>query len=246
MVTGDVNDEDDASLYARDPSRQSLTVVGRGPRLVLPPVAIVWRCPLSVEQYVAAGKGIEVPRPDCPDCAAPMRFRSGYWRDVRSGGGTGRPMWIRRAQCVPCHRSHSLVPSFLFERRLDAVEDIGAVVEAVTEGHSAVRSVADRLDVPYTTARDWVRRFSARASMLAAGFAALAVVVGAEGGIAALAVSWEQRTVQALRLVFEAVGPSSLSLWAVASVITGGKLLASTTDPPWTVLGDRRLMPPVP
>lgn len=233
------------SLHARGPSRQSLTVVGRGPRLVLPPVAIVWRCPLSVEEYVAAGKEVHVPRPACPDCQAPMEFRSGYRRDVRARGGTGRPVWIRRAQCPRCHRSHALVPSFLFERRLDAVEDIGGVVETVTEG-GGVALVAESRGLPYTTARDWVRRSSARASMLAAGFVALAVEVGAEAGVAALAVEPGRRAVQALRLVGEALWASSLSSWALASVITGGKLLASATDPPWTLPGSRRFMPPAP
>ncbi len=232
------------SLYARDPSRQSVTVGGRGPRLVLPPVAIVWRCPLSVEEYVAAGKEIEICRPECPDCATPMKFRSGYWRDVRARGGMGRPVWIRRAQCMR-HRSHALVPSFLFERRLDVVADIGGVVETVTEG-AVVARVASARGLPYTTARDWVRRFSARAPMVAAGLVALAVEVGAEAGIAALAVEANRRAVQALRLLGEVLGASSLSLWALASVITGGKLLASATDPPWTVLGGRRFMPPVP
>jgi hypothetical protein len=91
-----------------------------------------------------------------------------------------------------------------------------------------------------------MRRFSARASMLAAGFAALAVEVGAEAGLGALAVGAQRRAVQALRLAWEVLGPSAWSLWALGSVVTGGKLLDSATDPPWTVLGSRRLMPPVP
>jgi hypothetical protein len=175
-----------------------------------------------------------------------MQFRSGYWRDVRAGGGTGRPVWIRRAQCVPCRRSQALLPSFLFGGRLDAVEVIGAVVEAVTDGVAVVGRVAKRLDLPYTTVRDWLRRFSARAPMLAAGFVALAVEVGAEADIAGLAMDARRRALGALRLVGEALAASSGSLWALASLVTGGKLLAAATDPPWTVLGSRRFMPPVP
>lgn len=213
---------------------------------MLPPVAMVWRCQLSVEEYVAAGKEIEVPRPSCPGCEMVMQFRSGYWRDVRAGGGTGQPVWIRRAQCRSCRRSHALLPSFLFGGRLDAVEVIGSVVEAVTDGVGVVGREAKALGLPYTTARDWLRRFSARAPMLAAGFVALAVEVGAEAGIAGLAVEARGRAVGAMRLVGEALGSSSGSLWALASFVTGGRLLAATTDPPWTVLGSRRFMPPVP
>jgi hypothetical protein len=176
-----------------------------------------------------------------------MRFRSGYRRDARSGGGTGRRIWIRRVQCVACGRSHALLPSFLLERRLDVVDDIGAVVEAVCDGLGVVGRVAAARGLPYTTARDWLRRFSARAPMLAAGFGALAVAMGAEASIDTLATDAARRALGALRLVVAAaVGTSSGSLWALASLVTGGKLLASATDPPWTGLGGRRFMPPVP
>lgn len=158
----------------------------------------------------------------------------------------GRRVWVRRAQCVGCGRSHALLPSFLLERRLDLADDIGAVVEAVCDGVGVVGEAAKRRDIPYTTARDWLRRFSARASMLAAGFSALAVTVGAEAGLEGLAGDACRRALGALRLAVEAMGVSPGSLWMVASLVTGGKLLASATDPPWTVLGGRRFIPPVP
>lgn len=213
--------------------------------MVSPPLAIVWRCPLEVEQYAAEGKQVTTPRPDCPDCGTPLRFRSGYWRHVRAGGGTGRPAWIRRAQCVTCKCSHALLPSFLLQRRLDVVGDIGAVVEAVVDGGAVTGAAADAADVPYTTARDWLRRLRARAPTLAAGFVAVAVEVGAEAGVAALAVATTPRVLGALRLLAEAVA-SSLSSWALASLVTGGHLLGTTTDPPWTLPGGRRVMAPVP
>ncbi|MGH9181849.1 MAG: hypothetical protein ACRDY5_09060 [Acidimicrobiales bacterium] len=120
------------------------------------------------------------------------------------------------------------------------------MVEAVVDGVGVAGRVAKAVGVPFTTARDWLRRFTARAPMLATGFAGLAVEVGAEAGIASLAVDAARRAVEALRLVGEMAWASSLSLWALASLVTGGKLLAATTDPPWTVLGNRRFMPPVP
>lgn len=213
--------------------------------MVLPPLAIVWRCPLEVEQYAAQGKEVTTPRPDCPDCGMPLRFRSGYWRHVRAGGGTGRPVWVRRAQCVACKRSHALLPSFLLQRRLDVVDDIGAVVEAVVDGGAVTAAAAEAADVPYTTARDWLRRLRARAPALAAGFVAVAVEVGAEAGVAALAVAATPRVLAALRLLAGAVA-SSLSSWALASLVTGGTLLGTTTGPPWTLPGGRRVMAPVP
>lgn len=41
-------------------------------------------------------------------------------------------------------------------------------------------------------------------------------------------------------------GARSVGLWAFASLVTGGKLVSTTTNPPWFVIGSRRFMPPVP
>jgi len=34
------------------------------------PLAILWQCPLGVEEYVAAGPDVDIPRPNCPACEA--------------------------------------------------------------------------------------------------------------------------------------------------------------------------------
>ena len=36
------------------------------------------------------------------------------------------------------------------------------------------------------------------------------------------------------------------SLWAFVSVVCGGALITTNTDPPWRVFGNRRFMPPSP
>jgi len=46
-------------------------------------MSIVWPCPLTVDEYAAAGRAVRVPRPDCPACPGPVVFWSGYWRQVR-------------------------------------------------------------------------------------------------------------------------------------------------------------------
>jgi len=73
-----------------------------------------------------------------------------------------------------------VLPAFVLCGRLDAVETIGAVVEAVVAGVGGVRPAAVAADVPHTTARGWVRRFVARARGWSAAFAALAVELGGE------------------------------------------------------------------
>jgi hypothetical protein len=73
-----------------------------------------------------------------------------------------------------------LVPSFLLVGRLDVVESVGVVLESVAQGVSGVRPAAARLDVPHTTARDWVRRFAGGAAVLWSGFAALTIELGGD------------------------------------------------------------------
>lgn len=209
-------------------------------------MAIVWPCSLSVDEYRAGGRRVEVPRPGCPGCALPMSFWSGYERSVRCGGACLR-LWVRRARCAPCGASHALVPSFCLVGRLDVVEVIGEVVAAVAGGEG-VRPVAVRRDIPHTTARDWVRRFARRAAMLAVGLSA--VVVEVSGVAPVLAVEPVGRALGAISSAFDAVrsraGPALPGLWPFAAVVTGGRLLAANSDPLSLVIGRRRLIALVP
>ncbi len=217
---------------------------GEGPKAVTSTVAIVWPCPLGVDEYAAAGRDVEVPRPTCPSCAKPMIIWSGYPRTVRAGDD--RLIWVRRSKCVPCRVSHCLLPAFCLLRRLYGAEAIGAALEAIIDG-AVAREVADATGFPYTTVRDWRRRHRERAPVLAAGFAALAVELGA--GAPELAAVPERAALQALdrawavaRSRFDAV-PGRWRFW---SVVSGGEALGTTTHTPWISVGGRRLIPPVP
>ncbi len=143
------------------------------------PVAIVWPCSLPVDEYVAAGRDLEFPRPGCPSCAGPMTFWSGYRRWVRDRRGCRR-VFVPRLRCGACRVSHALLPAFVLARRLDTAGTIGGVLAAVAAGRCGVRPAAERAGVAHTTARGWWRRFAARAPALGAGFAALAVELGGE------------------------------------------------------------------
>ena len=219
------------SLYARDPSRQ-LALHRGGSKAVLPPVAMVWRCLLSVDEYVR-GRRVVVPRPECPRCEEPI-VPVRLWAP-RAPGWAGRRIWVRRVACAlpskPC--ATAVVPVGAPPGR---GRDIGAVIETVVDG--AVGSGGGEVDVPYTTARGWLRRFSARASMLAAGFAALAVGVGVEAGIDAPASGVSGRAVGALRLVVAGIGALSPSLWVLASLGHRRQVVGHCHGP--TVDGPRR------
>ena len=214
----------------------------------LSPVVMVWPCSLSVEEYVAAGHDVAVPRPSCPGCSKLMMLWSGYERSVRAGGRFHR-LWIVRARCSPCRVSHALIPSFLLVGRLDVVETVGRALAGVTAGIVSIGAVAGVLDVPFTTVRGWVRRFTVRAPLWWSGFAALAVEVGgtipkswpsAVPAAAIAAMGWAHQAASARH------DARTGSLWSFVSVVCGGLLVTTNTDPPWRVFGNRRFMPPSP
>jgi hypothetical protein len=53
---------------------------------------------------------VEFPRPDCPSCARPLVFWSGYRRHVRAAGRC-RKIFVPRLRCGPCRVSHALLPA---------------------------------------------------------------------------------------------------------------------------------------
>jgi hypothetical protein len=213
---------------------------------VLPPVTMVLPCSMSVEAYAAAGKEIEVPRPDCPSCSLPMAFWCWYSRSVRVCDEF-LEIWIRRARCSRCEASHALLPSFLFLGRYDPAEVIGSVIEAVARRRSGVRPAAIEVRVPPTTARDWMRRFAARAAELAVAFGASAIELG--GALATVTGEARADAVAAIEAAFAAAsdlpGWLELGCFGFCSCVTGGRLIAPNSNPPAILLGRRRFIAPV-
>jgi hypothetical protein len=210
-------------------------------------MAIVWPCSLSVDLYAAAGRGVEVPRSDCPECGSVMTFWSGYWRSIRSSGMCQR-IFIRRSRCRGCRETHVLLPSFALAGRLDVVETVGAVIAEVAGGSGGVRPAAERFDIPHTTARGWLRRFSARARRIAVSFAALSVELG--GAVVTPLEDTSRFALAAIRAAFRAAlalpGWLVVGLFGFASAVSGGTLIATNTNSPYLIVGNRRFMPPVP
>jgi len=215
---------------------------------VLPPVAIVWPCPLSVDEYAAAGRDVAVPRLDCPRCAGATTRWSGYRRFVRAEG-LARAIFVPRVRCGRCDRTDVVLPAFVVVGRLDAVESIGEVIEGVVSGAGGVRPAAARVEVPHTTARGWVRRFVGRARRLAVPVAALAVELGADVVVAAV-TDTAGHALAALAAAFEVAcslpGWAALGRWRFVSAVSGGTVIATNTNTPYLVVGSRRFMPPVP
>jgi hypothetical protein len=195
-------------------------------------MAIVWPTALGVEQYAAAGRNVDVPRLGCPGCKEPMSFWGWYERDLRVG--RSQPLLVRRQRCRTCAASHAVLPSFMAHGRLDAIGVIGPALEAMVAGHA--RRAADALGLPYTTVRDWRRRFVARAEMLAIGFARACVALGApvprlSGEAVAVALKALGAAWRAARRRW---GPGVGHLWRFANGLTGGHLLTTNINPPWS------------
>ncbi len=214
---------------------------------MLSPVVMVWPCPLTVDAYVRAGREAEFPCPDCPGCAGPLVFWSGYQRHVRAAGRC-RKIFIPRLRCAPCRVSHALLPAFVLAWRLDVVETIGLVISHVAAGQCGVRPAAQRAGVPYTTARGWVRRFASGASGAGTGFAALAVELG--GQVITPPAGAGRFALTAMSAAFDAAaglpGWAGLGVWRFASAVSGGRLIAANMTSLWLVVGRRRFMPPIP
>lgn len=184
--------------------------------------------------YVAVGCAAEVPAQACPDCDHPLTGWGGYWRWVRPERLPAQRIWIGRGRCRPCRRTQALLPSFLLARRLDEAAVIGSAL-TLAAGGSGARTIAQHLDLPHTTVRDWWRRVRAQAPGLLANLLALAISLdaapvplatdGAAAVLEALEHAW-QRARQRL-------GARVPDRWGFWSLISGGLALAPHTSPPF-------------
>jgi hypothetical protein len=84
------------------------------------------------------------PQEDCPSCAGPLMFWSGYRCHVRAAGRRWK-IFVPGLRCTPCRVSHALLPAFTLVWRLDVAETVGAVIGQLTGGACGVRPAVARL-----------------------------------------------------------------------------------------------------
>jgi hypothetical protein len=166
----------------------------------------------------------------CPDCGDVLRPWG--WARTRVLREDDGPVMVRprRSRCGSCGRSHVLLPVFALLRRADAVSVIGAALVARAAGAGA-RTAAAVVGRPVETVRGWLRRFGHRAEQVRVTFTSLLVGVGvdpvppaATPSVFADAVAAVIGASEAVRSRWPDVG--ELPVWALASAVTGGKLLA--------------------
>lgn len=169
----------------------------------------------------------------CPACGGVLGpWGHGLWRNLRRGGSEEERWRPRRSRCRSCAVTHICLVECCFLRRRDDVETIGGAIAAKVagEGH---RSIAKAIGVCESTVRRWLRALRDRAEAVRAHFTRWAYALDADLGpieatggglgnaleaIAVAARAWAQR-----------YGPSGV--WAVASRLSGGALLANTNRP---------------
>ena len=193
-------------------------------------MAIAWASRLSVAEYAAAGRKVDVPRPDCPNCGRPMTFEGSY---------PGSP--------VPHHLADLRASGHVHHLRAGPRPAAGfcdARPPGPRRGHrgSLVAGVGPKKDdrpapgVPASTRRSWGACFSERSVPLTACLRALIVTyegqvprfldqpMGPPERVAAvcLGAAWDAARRRCARAGMAIVAP-----WRFANLICGGALLAT-------------------
>jgi transposase-like protein len=119
---------------------------------------------------------------------------------------------------------------------LDEVDVIGRALALSIAGGLGMRPVAERLGVPMSTARDWRRRFRARALVLTTALVGLAVQLD-PAAVLLSAAGNETAALEALGATWHRArtrfGQRVPELWHCWSLISGGKALGTNRSPPF-------------
>jgi len=163
----------------------------------------------------------------CPavGCGATL----GPWGSARErivrGAGRVQP---RRGRCRGCGRTQVLLPASVLLRRADAATVIGAALLAKAGG-AGHRRIAVMAGVPSSTVRGWLRRIVVVAERVLAVLAAAAAEFGVDFAGPAPTADPVAAVVELVGALAAAVARrlgGSCSPWRLATVITGGRLLA--------------------
>ena len=131
---------------------------------------------------LASGRGPGLPAgARCPDCDGVLvgAWR-GYARSVRLGRRVVE-LQVARSVCRGCRRTHALLPSLCVPRRLDAAPSVYLALALAARGHGH-RPIAQRLGLPATTVRGWLRALRRGALALVARLFELADGLGHRPG----------------------------------------------------------------
>jgi transposase-like protein len=214
-------------LSAKNPSASLVGTEGLFSSAWCAPVMkIVETNPIAVETALVAGLL------NCPACdgrLAPWGFARSRLIRILVGF---EDRIFRRSRCSSCKKTHVLVPSDTLVRRRDGIEVIGSALTSSARG-VGLQEIADGLDRPAETVRDWLRRARARAEEIRAHFTLWSVAL--DGSMLLLGQgSAFSDAVDAMGCAGRAAVLRKIAVhpWHFCSGVTGGTLLCNT-NPPW-------------
>ena len=188
-------------------------------------VLIVGTDPGAVETDLIAG------RLACPCCRDVLRRWGHARKRILHRAKTTEWLRPRRGICAGCGATHVLLPEDTLLRRRDDVEVIGAALTAKAGGSGHRRIAADIRREP-SKVRRWLRRFAARAEVVRAHFTRWAHALDPMLGPIVPTGSAFADAVEAIGIAAAAavrrLGPRPA--WSLASVLSGGGLLATRSD----------------
>lgn len=179
----------------------------------------------DARQRLFAGE-LDCPRPGCAGTLGP--WGSARPRTVRINASVTEQYRPRRARCRDCHSTQVLASTRTFPRRLDTAATVGSALMAASTG-LGYRRVAERLDLPATTVRGWLRRARANATEISSAATRRTIVLDpmadlrwydADPLIGMLAAIGQAVRAHLRRF---GLGPDP---WSVAVTVTQGRLLA--------------------
>lgn len=182
---------------------------------------------LAVEVRLLAGEIA------CEACGGELR----PWGHARSRALRDRDARLRlrprRSRCRDCRITHVLLPTVALRRRIDVAAVIGEALYARHLERRSKSQVATLAGVPPQTLRNWLRRFSERATQIRTHFAALAERLDPSLGPIEPAGTPERDALEAIGAARQAAvrrfGPAPL--WCFVSGASGGALASNTNCP---------------
>ena len=118
----------------------------------------------TVQSCAEDNKKVRAGRPKaCPACGhGRLVFWGGRFRFATDGRQDYR-LYVRRVKCRGCDETHTLLPDFLFYRRIFLAKLIAQALSLRFLENGSVRAVAKRLCISRSTIFRWMKGFAALA-----------------------------------------------------------------------------------
>ena len=168
----------------------------------------------------------------CPSCKGVLRpWGYGRRRTVRLKVGVTE-VTPRRTRCTNCSKTHILLPDKLLLRRVDEVEVVGSALlrSSLGDGYNKIATAISR---PLSTVRSWIRRFRDKSEIIRQHFTIWALAADPSLSEIKESGSLLKDALDALGVATRCVALrfGSKPPWALASHMTGGRLLYNTNSP---------------